>query len=304
MAIRKPMKAEDFVQEKLVFPYFASVKLDGYRAFVEDGVLLTSSGKPVSNEYTQYLFGRPEFNGLDGELIVGGYNDKRAFWNTSGPVRRVNGEPDVRWYIFDDRTRPSDTFVNRSQDACRRVEQAKGHKILPDSNRIESLFQQMVLTLEDLLEFERSAIASGFEGVMLRSPEGPYKFGRSTLAENYLLKVKRFITEEAVITGYVEQMENLNESFIDELGRSKKAQDKDMLRSTGMIAAFIVESSKWPKPFNISATSLSHEERREAYLNFNSMYGQKLARFKYFPHGVVDVPRHGVFEAIRGEEDL
>lgn len=304
MAIRKPMKAEDFVQEKLVFPYFASVKLDGYRAFVEDGVLLTSSGKPVSNEYTQYLFGRPEFNGLDGELIVGGYNDKRAFWNTSGPVRRVNGEPDVRWYIFDDRTRPSDTFVNRSQDACRRVEQAKGHKILPGSNRIESLLQQMVLTIEDLLEFERSAIASGFEGVMLRSPEGPYKFGRSTLAENYLLKVKRFITEEAVITGYVEQMENLNESFIDELGRSKKAQDKDMLRGTEMIAAFIVESSKWPKSFNISATSLSHEERREAYLNFNSMYSQKMARFKYFPHGVVDVPRHGVFEAIRGEEDL
>lgn len=296
--IKKPMKAEDFVEDQLVFPYFASVKLDGYRAFVEDGVLLTSSGKPVSNEFTQSLFGRQELNGLDGELIVGGYSDPRAFHNTSGPVRRKDGEPDVRWYVFDDRTRPSDTFANRSQSARSRI---TAFSIL---ERVDYLPQQMVTSIEELEAFERSALASGFEGVMLRSPEGPYKFGRSTLKENYLLKVKRFITEEARITGYVEQMENLNDSFKDELGRSKKSTDKDMLSGTGMVGAFIVESSRWPKPFNISATSLTHREREEAFQMFDSMYHLKLARFKYFPHGVVDVPRHGVFEGIRGEEDL
>jgi DNA ligase 1 len=302
MSIKKPMKAEDFVESNLVFPYFASVKLDGYRAFVEDGVLLTSSGKPVSNAYTQRLFGRAEFNGLDGELIVGGYSDPRAFHNTSGPVRRATGEPDVRWYVFDDRTRPQDTFTTRSQSACRRVEYSREGAV--SAKRIEYLPQHPILTLADMLAFEQSAVASGFEGIMLRSPEGPYKFGRSTLDENYLLKVKRFITEEARITGYIEQMENLNESYRDELGRAKKSTDKDMLVGTGMVGAFIVESSKWPRPFNISATSLTHDERKEAFQMFDSMYHLKLARFKYFPHGVVDVPRHGVFEAIRGEEDL
>jgi len=298
--IEKPMKGDDFVESELVFPYLGSWKLDGYRAFVEGGVLLTSSGKPVSNKYCQELFGWDSFNGLDGELVVGDFADPRAFHNTSGPVRRSTGEPDVRWYIFDDRTYPHNPFLHRSQDAKRRVMEAHANH----NKRIEFLPQHHLADHAALAAFEAATVATGFEGVMLRDPHGRYKFGRSTVKENLLLKVKRFTTEEALITGFVEQMENLNESYKDELGRSKKSTDKDMLAGTGMVGAFIVESSRWPRPFNISATSLTHVERQEAFEAFGDMYKGKLARFKYFPHGVVDVPRHGVFEGIRGEEDL
>lgn len=308
MAIKKPMKGDDFIESELRFPYFVSYKLDGYRAFHEEGSILTSSANPVTNEHTQALFqnrtlgGMPhiDFTGLDGELIVGAWNDPRAFHNTSGPVRRKTGTPDVRWFIFDDRTNPGEAFAHRSQSACRRVEELHARGF----DRIDYIPQQMVFNLAELLAFEKSAVAQGFEGVMLRDPNGRYKYGRSTVKENLLLKVKRFITEEARITGFIEQMENMNDATVDNFGNSKRAENKDMMVGTGMIGAFTVESDNWPRPFQISATSLTHDERREAFQNFDAEFKGELARFKYFPHGVVDVPRHGIFEALRDPNDL
>lgn len=55
----------------LPYPLFASVKLDGIRCVIKDGVALSRTLKPIRNQYIQSLLGRPEFNGLDGELIVG-----------------------------------------------------------------------------------------------------------------------------------------------------------------------------------------------------------------------------------------
>jgi DNA ligase-1 len=307
MTIKKPMKGDDFVESALRFPYFASYKLDGYRAFHEGGKILTSSANPVTNEHTQALFqnrtlaGMPhwDFDGLDGELVVGAWNDPRAFHNTSGPVRRKTGEPDVRWYIFDDRTNPAYAFAHRSQQACARVEELHARGF----DRIDYIPQRMVLNLEDMLAFEKEAVDAGFEGIMLRDPNGRYKYGRSTVNENLLLKVKRFITEEARITGVIEQLENLNEAELDNFGRSKRSENKDNMIGTGMTGAFTVESDKWPRPFQISATSMTHEERRACFQNQGDFIGE-LARFKYFPHGVVDVPRHGVFESIRDPNDL
>jgi DNA ligase-1 len=308
MAIKKPMKGDDYVEEKLRFPYFASYKLDGYRAFHEEGKILTSSANPVTNAFTQDRFqsralaGQPwvELDGLDGELVVGAWNDPRAFHNTSGPVRRKSGEPDARWYLFDDRSCANLAFAHRSQRVAARVEElhARGFMF------VEYIPQKMVFNLEELLAFEKTAVDAGFEGIMLRDPNGVYKYGRSTVNENLLLKVKRFVTEEARITGLIEQMENLNDAEEDNYGRAKRSENKDNMIPTGMAGAFTVESNKWPRPFQISATSMTHEERKHAFNNFDKEFLGELARFKYFPHGVVDVPRHGLFESIRDPNDL
>jgi DNA ligase-1 len=44
--------------------------------------------------------------------------------------------------------------------------------------------------------------------------------------EGYLLKLKRFADEEAVIVGVVEEMENQNEATINELGQTKRSTAK------------------------------------------------------------------------------
>jgi DNA ligase 1 len=299
MTVEKPMKASDFVEESLRFPYLASPKLDGYRAFSSGGVIRTSSGTPITNHHTRVLFSGEDFTGLDGELLVGDWNDKNAFHNTSGPVRRATGMPDVKWYIFDDRSQPGLGFSHRFNVARNRV------LYLQDKGcaNIELVPHIILNNRDELAEFERSALADGFEGVMLRSLSGPYKFGRGTVKENLLLKVKRFVSEEATIVGLEEQVENTNASGTDAFGHSKKSTSKATQIGTGMVGAFLMSSDKWSEEFRVSASSLSHGERRHAWENQSEYLGE-LARFKYFPHGVVDAPRHGVFEAIRGREDV
>src|ERR1035441_882839 len=67
----KPMLAATMKDtSKLHFPLLASQKLDGIRATVQGGRLLSRTLKPIPNENVQALFkGLPE--GIDGELIVG-----------------------------------------------------------------------------------------------------------------------------------------------------------------------------------------------------------------------------------------
>jgi DNA ligase-1 len=300
--VQKPMKGEDFVESELKFPYLASTKLDGYRAFVEGGVLRTSSGAPVTNHFTQSLFGQPEYEGLDGELIVGAWNDPNAYKNTSGPVRKASGEPNVRWYVFDDRTSPGHHFEARIATATSRVIQA--HMRRGPSSRIDAIPHTMVRDRKALEVFEKYAIEAGFEGVMLRDPQGRYKFGRATLKENLLLKVKRFVNEEATIIGKTEQMRNVSESVENDVGAKIKSESKENLEPTGMIGSLIVRSAKWGCDFELQTSSMTHAERKEAFEQFDTLYKGQIARFRYFPHGVVDRPRHAMFEAIRGKEDM
>ena len=67
----KPMLAVDADIENIKYPVLCSDKLDGIRCIILNGVAYSRSLKPIRNKYVQDLFGREEFNGLDGELVVG-----------------------------------------------------------------------------------------------------------------------------------------------------------------------------------------------------------------------------------------
>jgi DNA ligase-1 len=298
--IDRPMLACDYDPSKLVFPALFSPKLDGYRMFNSDGLPLTRSGKPLANIYARALFSGRELEGLDGELIVGAKNDKNAFSNTSGPMRTFQGEPLVTWHIFDDRTFPSDPFDARLARAAERA-----HNIIASNSLfpIEIVEHKLITSLDELDEFEEEQLLLGFEGVMKRAPKGPYKFGRSTVKEGYLLKVKRFSHDEAIITRLEEQMQNMNEPYFDELDRQKRPTNSEGLVPSGMVGSFWVQSPKWPREFKISAGSMSHKDKEYAFKHPEEFIGQ-LARFKWFPHGTVDVPRHGLFDGIRDPNDM
>ncbi len=70
----------------LRYPLLASPKLDGIRATVQGGVVLSRNLKPIRNAHTQALFGRKEYEGLDGELIVGPPHAPDCFLRTSSGV--------------------------------------------------------------------------------------------------------------------------------------------------------------------------------------------------------------------------
>jgi DNA ligase-1 len=302
--IKSPMLASDYEESLLVFPKLASPKIDGYRAHVQNGVLSTRSGKPVNNDYIQSMLGRPEFNGLDGELVIGEMNRPDVFEKTSSGVKRKKGEPDFKWIVFDDYSFPNAPFYTRQTDARQRIFCSLASVAFAHLN--EKVFHLPHVHLDDLKDmdvYEKNKIEMGFEGIMLRDPNGIYKFGRSTVREGGLLKVKRFVHDEATIIGYEELMHNGNEAFLDELGRTKRSSAAAGLYCSGMIGAYIVKSPKYEKPFKISCGSMDHKTRKEKWEEREKSLGE-LARFAHFPHGQKDVPRHGIYAGIRDRDDL
>ena len=99
----KPMLAYQKLPdlEALTYPLIASPKLDGIRCLIVDGVAVSRSLKPIRNKYVQSILGSHEFNGLDGELVVGSPTDPDVYLKTNSGVMSVEGEPDFTYLVFD-----------------------------------------------------------------------------------------------------------------------------------------------------------------------------------------------------------
>ena len=97
----KPADVEDLAS--LPYPLYVSPKLDGIRAVVSNGKLYSNSGLLIPNVHAQALFGRPEFERFDGELIYGDPCDPSCFNRTSSVVRGRWNQLGKRltYYVFD-----------------------------------------------------------------------------------------------------------------------------------------------------------------------------------------------------------
>ena len=104
--------------------------------------------------------------------------------------------------------------------ACRMQELER----LPDFERVQKVLPVEMRSLEDLAAYEERCVSEGFEGVMIRTPDSPYKCGRSTEREGWLLKIKRFEDAEAVVLDTYEGLSNLNPAEKrDAFGRTKRS---------------------------------------------------------------------------------
>lgn len=279
---------------KLKFPVWASPKLDGIRAVVKDGRLLSRSMKPIPNEVTQSLFGRPSHEGLDGELIVGPPTAPNVLHVTSGAIRAREGTPLVTFYVFDLWNVPDLPFRMRYDLLRKKVERLPGNVRLVE--------QVVIRNAEELEWYEEKVVMQGYEGVMLRDPEAPYKYGRSTTNEGILLKMKRFTEEEAEIIGYEEEMQNTNEAKRNQLGLLERSSSKQGKKGKGTLGALIARNPKTGQEFRIG-TGFSAKDRKEFWEVRDSLLG-KTVKFKHFEYGAVDRPRHSVFLALRDEWDM
>ena len=196
----KPMLSASVEDVKaLRLPLFGSPKLDGIRAMIIDGVLVSRNLKPIPNTWTQGLLGKKLLEGLDGELIVGPVGAADVFRATTSGVMSVEGKPEVTFYVFDCMRHPEQPFHQRLTEA-RRVATVSG--------AIRVVDQTPIVDLDGLAAFEAECLALGYEGVMLRHPESPYKYGRGTMRAHDLMKLKQFADAEAKVVGVYEQQHN------------------------------------------------------------------------------------------------
>lgn len=288
----KPLLACEVPLEQVRLPVYVSTKLDGIRCVIIDGVAYSRSLKPIRNKYIQSIIGNEKYNGFDGELVVGNIYDKDVFQKTTSGVMSEQGEPNFVFYVFDDFTHPTLPYSERA-DVMR-------YKVDTVTNHIKFLGQKLVDSkerIEYLLETEQVV---GGEGLILRNPEGKYKYGRSTPKEQLSVKVKFFEQDEFEVIGFTERMHNANQAKINELGLQERSSHKDNLIPMNTLGSLIL---KYGEDSFQMGTGFTDEQRQEIWDNRDKYLG-KLASVRYMSVGLKDKPRVPSFVGWRDKDDM
>jgi DNA ligase-1 len=277
---------------KLTFPLLASPKLDGIRCLLHNGVAFSRSLKPLPNQFIQKELAKLKaLHGADGELMVG-----ETFQAVTSGVMSRDGEPDFALHVFDRHDqREGEPFANRLALAER--------DFAGLGKRVKLVPHLLVNSIDELRKVVDAHLASGYEGTMIRSLDGPYKNGRSSLREGYLLKLKPFKDDEAIVTGFYEQEENLNEKKTSELGLSKRSSHQANKRGKGTLGGFYVKHATFGN-FNIGTGRGLTAELRQHIWNNQAEHMGKLVKFRYQEAGTKDKPRIPVFLGFRSPDDL
>jgi len=291
----RPMLAVDHDPNKLPFPHYASPKLDGLRGLIDETKVLSRSLKLIPNAYVQNQIGYSDFHGLDGELIAGSPTAPNCMQAcTSFFMAHDKVSDDWAYHVFD--LHNSIHGYDRRYDALSEIVSEANHP------RIILHSRKLIKNMDELLEYETEQLTLGYEGLILRSIDGRYKFGRSTVNEGLLLKVKRFTDSEALIIGFVEQMENTNEKQTNELGRSKRSSHKAGLVGKNTLGAFLMRDLYSGVEFSCG-TGMDDAFRQHVWNNQGS-YLNEIGKYKSFLVGVKDLPRHPVWGGIRDRRDM
>lgn len=282
--IVKPMLAATVKDpDKLQFPLIATPKVDGIRAFTREGKLFSRTGKLIPNRYIQETLSSLLPSGVDGELVVGS-----TFQQTSSGVMSREGTPNFLYYIFD---KYGDEPYLQRLVGLQDTSLPRPCQFLPYS---------VVMNPMDLLCYEQRVLQIGFEGVCLRKLDSPYKQGRSTLREGYLLKLKRFTDSEAWVEGVEELLHNNNPLERNELGYAKRSSHQENKVGSGMMGKLLCKDCYSGVEFAVG-TGFCEEERRHLW---TSPPLGRIIKYKSFKVGEKDKPRHPVFLGWRYKEDI
>jgi len=285
-------KADDL--SKLKYPKLISTKLDGIRCILLNGKAVSRKLKPIPNTYIReqleaLVYLMPELDGMDGEIMVNGCD----FNQTQSAVMSVAGTPFFTYWVFD---QIGEAHYEERAMGLARILAAK------EPPHVCFLSYFTVTGAEEALAQAQHWVDLGLEGAMLRDPKGRYKFGRSTLKEEILLKVKFFEDDEGLVVGYEEQMQNTNVVQVSELGTTKRSSHQDGMVGKDTLGALVVA---WKGlEFKLgTGDGLTHGLRKSYWSEKDRLLGRHV-KFKFQGVGSEGRPRFPVFLGFRDERDL
>ena len=282
--IIKPLLATKAEFDKIQYPVLATPKLDGIRCLMVDGVAMSRSMKPIPNDYVRHQL--EGLHGLDGELMVNG-----DFNEVQSGIMKKSGEPDFTFHVFDSFTEEADYGA--------RVDNLFWGEEHPRTKLLDPI---QINNEKDLLVYLETCLAKGYEGVMIRDPNGKYKHGRSTVKEGILLKIKKFFDDEAILIDVIEKMHNANDLDQDEFGYAKRRSCKENFVPCGTAGSLVlnwngIEFRVGFGPGITDAIKQDIWDRRE------ELKGE-ITKFSYQELSKDGVPRFGKMLEFRHEDDL
>ena len=295
--ITKPMlagKCKD--KSKIKYPVLVTPKLDGIRCLKLNSHAVSRSFKPIPNQFIREAIESEFPENVDGEIMIPGV----AFGAATGIIMSgKNAKPTdadtFQFWVFD--ILSPGCGLNTPYH-----ERMVFLKELPTTPHMVKILPVWIHNEGELSIFEEQCLADGYEGAMIRGPNGPYKCGRSTEKEGYLLKIKRFEDSEAQIIGFVEKMHNTNEATQDAFGHTERSSHKDGMVNAGTLGALKVRDMNTNVEFEIG-TGLHDALRKEIWGNRYGYLG-KIVKYKHQPYGAKDLPRFPVFLGIRSIDDI
>ena len=294
----RPMLATDAVESKIKFPCVVQPKIDGVRGLVQDGTLYARSLKKIPNVHVSRCYSHSQLNGLDGELaIMGEETSPTLCRDTVSAVRSADGEPKITWHLFDYVTEETRNLTYVQRYDLLHVKYANELRMYPEFALVPSTF---VSTLDQLLEAELVWLDSGYEGIIIRDPFAAHKDNRSTVREGGLLRIKRFVEEDAVVVDLEEAFHNTNEQQYNERGYAFRSNTVDAKLGAGRIGVLICK--KQDGTLIRVSPAMTHQQATEFWQNPASIIGRGIV-YKHFPKGVKDLPRFPIRVRFEGENE-
>lgn len=321
--IERPLLADSAQDEELhllKFPVYVSPKLDGIRCLIINGKAVSRKFEPIPNQHIVKTLEKVLPDGMDGELMVRG--KETSFNAAQSGIMTEDGLPDFVFHIFD--------YVKDSLDRpfSKRLEDLKEwysknkHKLsfggeaeddedapifrqkTDEQPFVELVPQLLINSVEELLQFEKECFEKGYEGAMIRSPEGVYKCNRSTFLDGILLKRKRWVDSEMRITGFEEQKQNTNKQEKNELGLSKRSSHKDGKVGKGTLGKILGVDIHHGWDLKIATVEGMTKQMRQEIWDNPEKYLNKIMTYKYQKEGMKNKPRIPIGKGFRDERDM
>lgn len=170
------------------FPLLATPKIDGVRALIVNGRLVSRALKQIPNSTICSILESLLPEGADGEVFCG------SLAATVSTVMSRDAEGNFRFFWFD-------WAYDAGAPYWERVASIESYARSKPSLHVRPLVPELLCSIGELRAYEELALSEGHEGIVVRARNGVYKYGRSTLREGLMAKVKRFSDSEAVIVG-------------------------------------------------------------------------------------------------------
>lgn len=272
----------------LSYPVGVTLKKDGIRALRLNGSLLSRTFKKIPNKkIREASLVMP--SGFDMEL----WNKDLPYYKIESIVmsREHDDWEKIQFHVLD---WFGETIGYRSRMECimKTME-------LVGNDKIKFAPPIVCENAEQLFSFFLAVEQECGEGICFRTLNSPYKQGRSTLREQYLVKLCRFLVEEAVIVGFEEQMANCNPVSYNAVGKMDRASDQHNMVGKNTLGVLVVNYKEEQLRIG-TGLGLDDKLRKKIWENKEKYLGKTIT-FKYKPHGQKTLPKSPVFQGFREE---